>query len=112
KSHTCCSIAYISDRQSNLFRFNEALRRAERRLVFDVEGLSRLAAQSVGRSPADVANLSKLAEGGFNRTFLVTLHDGFQMVARIPYPVTIPKYYAVASEVATLEFLRSSGLPV
>jgi aminoglycoside phosphotransferase (APT) family kinase protein len=38
--------------------------------------------------------------------------DGFQMVARIPYPVTVPKYYAVASEVATMAFLRSSGLPI
>ncbi|EIW76253.1 hypothetical protein CONPUDRAFT_139669 [Coniophora puteana RWD-64-598 SS2] len=34
------------------------------------------------------------------------------MVARVPYPITVPKFYAVASEVATLEFLRSSGLPV
>ena len=33
------------------------------------------------------------------------------MVARIPYPITVPKYYAVASEVATIEYLRSSGLP-
>ncbi|PSR75399.1 hypothetical protein PHLCEN_2v9157 [Hermanssonia centrifuga] len=56
--------------------------------------------------------LSKLAEGGFNRTFLITLRDDFQLVARIPYPITVPKFYAVASEVATLEFLRSSGLPV
>ena len=95
-----------------MFRFNDALRHAERRLVFDVEGLRRLAAQSVGRSPADVVNLSKLAEGGFNRTFLITLRDDFQVVARIPYPVTVPKYYAVASEVATMEFLHSSGLPV
>ncbi|KAI6140486.1 hypothetical protein BKA82DRAFT_4331996 [Pisolithus tinctorius] len=31
---------------------------------------------------------------------------------RIPYPITAPKFYAVASELATLEFLRSSGLPV
>jgi len=95
-----------------LFRFNDALRHAERRLVFDVEGLRRLAAQSVGRSPADVVNLSKLAEGGFNRTFLITLRDDFQMIARIPYPATVPKYYAVVSEVATMEFLRSSGLLV
>ena len=94
-----------------MFRFNDALRHAERRLVFDVEGLRRLAAQSVDRSPADVVNLSKLAEGGFNRSFLITLRDGFQMVARIPYPATVPKYYAVASEVATMDFLRSSGLP-
>ena len=34
------------------------------------------------------------------------------MVARIPYPATVPKYYAVASEVATMDFLCSSGLPV
>jgi hypothetical protein len=34
------------------------------------------------------------------------------MVTRIPYPATVPKYYAVASEVGTMEFLRSSGLPV
>ena len=37
---------------------------------------------------------------------------GFQMVARIPYPATIPKYFAVASEVATMALLRSSGLPI
>jgi hypothetical protein len=54
----------------------------------------------------------KLAEGGFNRTFLITMHDGFEMVARIPYPVMVPKFYAIASEVATMRFLRSSGLPV
>ena len=54
----------------------------------------------------------KLAEGGFNRTFLITMHGGFKMVARIPYPVTVPKFYAIASEVATMRFLRSSGLPV
>jgi len=33
------------------------------------------------------------------------------MVARIPYPAMVPKYYAVASEVATMDFLRSSWLP-
>ena len=40
------------------------------------------------------------------------MHGGFQMVARIPYTVTIPKYFTVASEVATMALLRSSGLPV
>jgi hypothetical protein len=95
-----------------LFRFNDSLRHAERRLVFDVKGLRQLAAQSVGQSPADVLNFSELAEGGFNCTFFITMRDGFQMVARIPYPATVPKYYAVASEVATMDFLRSSGLAV
>ncbi len=105
-------MAYISDPYSKLFRFNEALRCAERRIVFDVEGLCRLAAQSVGRSLANVVNLSKLTEGGFNRTFLITLRDGFQMVARILYPAIVHKYYTVASEAATMKFLCSSGLPV
>ncbi len=34
------------------------------------------------------------------------------MITHIPYPTTVPKYYAMASEVATMEFLRSFGLPV
>lgn len=34
------------------------------------------------------------------------------MVARIPYSATVPKYLAVASEVETMAFLRSSGLPI
>ncbi|KAF8327341.1 hypothetical protein F5887DRAFT_1083827 [Amanita rubescens] len=67
----------LFDYTSGRWTFNDALRHAERRLVFDV-GLCRLAAQSVGRSPADVVNLSNLAEGGFNRTFLITLHNDFQ----------------------------------
>lgn len=40
------------------------------------------------------------------------MRDEFQMVARIPYSSTKPKYFAVASEVATMDFLRSSGLPI
>ncbi|KAF8906175.1 protein kinase subdomain-containing protein PKL CAK Fmp29 [Mucidula mucida] len=103
----------------HLFRYttghwlvNNELRHAERRRDFDVAGLARLAAESINRSPDDILRLEKLAEGGFNRTFLITMHDGFRMVARIPYPITTPKYFAVASEVATLALLRSSGLPV
>lgn len=35
-----------------------------------------------------------------------------QMVARIPYPATVPKYFAVAHEAAAMSLLRSSGLPI
>ena len=102
----------MSNPQSNMFSINDVLRQAERRRVFNVDGLSRLAAESVGRSPDDIVDLKKLAEGGFNRTFLITMRGGFQMVARIPYTVTTPKYFALASEVATMTLLRSSGLPI
>ncbi|KAF1967449.1 hypothetical protein BU23DRAFT_602870 [Bimuria novae-zelandiae CBS 107.79] len=40
------------------------------------------------------------------------MRDGFQFVGRIPYPITEPKHLVVASEVATMDFLRSHGIPV
>ena len=41
------------------------------------------------------------------------MHDSFEMVARILYPVMVrPKFYATASEVATMCFLHFSELPV
>jgi hypothetical protein len=91
--------------------WNEELRRAERRRFFHVKELANLAAAAVQRRPEDVVKFEKLAEGGFNRTFLVSMRDGFQMVARIPYPMTEPKQLLVASEVATMDYLRSHGIP-
>ncbi|RMJ22773.1 hypothetical protein PHISP_06364 [Aspergillus sp. HF37] len=38
--------------------------------------------------------------------------DGFQAVAKIPYKIALPKRHATASEAATLELLRSKGVPV
>ncbi|KAF5375832.1 hypothetical protein D9615_008232 [Tricholomella constricta] len=115
----CRTFSSMSDSPNDLFNYssgrwlvNNDLRLEERRREFDVDELCRLAAQSVGRSSQDIDTFVKLAEGGFNRTFLITMHGGFEMVARIPYPVTVPKFYAIASEVATMRFLRSSGLPV
>ena len=102
----------LFDYTSGRWIINDALRHAERRRIFNVDGLCQLAAQSVGRGPDDIDDLKKLAEGGFNRAFLITMRDGLQMVARIPYPAMIPKYFAIASEVATMAFLRSSGLPI
>ena len=73
------------------FSINDVLRHVDRRRVFNVDGLRRLAAESVNRSLDDIVDLKKLAEGGFNRSFLITLRCGFQMVARIPYPATTPQ---------------------
>ncbi|KAJ7202551.1 protein kinase subdomain-containing protein PKL CAK Fmp29 [Mycena pura] len=113
------AVSLVAHPRSDLFKYtsgrwlvNDELRRAERRRYFNVDELRRLAAESVERKPDDVERLEKLAEGGFNRIFLITMRDGFRMVARIPYPATTPKYLAVASEVATLAFLRSVKLPV
>jgi len=71
-----------------------------------------LAAAAVNQNVEDVTSFEKLAEGGSNRTFLITMCDSFQFVGRIPYPVTEPKHFVVASEVATMDFLRLHGIPV
>ncbi|KAF7288594.1 APH domain-containing protein [Mycena indigotica] len=106
------SLDDLYDYTSGRWVYNDALRHKERRVAFDVDGLCRLAAESIHQSPTDVVTISKLAEGGFNRTFVIGLHDGRQLVARVPYPMTVPDYYAVASEVATIEYQRSCGIPV
>lgn len=59
-----------------------------------------------------IVNFRKLGEGGLNRIFLITLDTEFQLIARVPYPLLIPKAYVVTSEVATMDFLRSKGLPI
>jgi hypothetical protein len=92
--------------------YNESKRLAERYLRFNVTELSKAAAASVGRSSDDVQFINKLAEGGFNRTLELTMKDGFQLIARLPYPSTQPKCLAVASEVATMTLVRSHGIPV
>ncbi|KAG9019040.1 hypothetical protein FRB90_006996 [Tulasnella sp. 427] len=119
RSSPCRRLSVKADSSSDLFDYttgrwiyNDAHRQKERRRVFNVDELSRLAAESVNRSPGDIVSFEKLAEGGFNRTFLITMRDNFRLVARIPYPITVPKSYAVASEVATMDFLRSYGVPI
>lgn len=92
--------------------WNDAQKHSERKRIFNISELKRFAAAAVNRNVEDVARFEKLAEGGFNRTFLVTMHDGFQFVGRIPYLVTEPKHLVVSSEVATMDFLRLHGIPV
>ncbi|KAK2766230.1 Phosphotransferase enzyme [Arachnomyces sp. PD_36] len=97
---------------SGRFLFNEHLRREERHVPFNVEALKEVAAQSIEPSHGKVTKMEKLAEGGFNRVFLLTMEDGFQAIAKIPYKIALPRFHATASEAATLEFLRSKGVPV
>lgn len=58
----------------------------------------------------DVKEFRKFAEGGYDRTFKVTMHDGFQVIARLPYPSTCLDKLATAGEVATMDLIRSFGI--
>ncbi|DAA75079.1 TPA_exp: Uncharacterized protein A8136_2177 [Trichophyton benhamiae CBS 112371] len=95
---------------SGRFLYNERCRLEERQVSFNIGALKDAAEKHVGHGK--ITSLQKLAEGGFNRIFLLTSEDGFQAVAKIPYSITVPKKYTIASEVATTDLLRSKGVPV
>ncbi|CAK3787619.1 Hypothetical predicted protein [Lecanosticta acicola] len=92
--------------------YNESQRFEERERTFDTAELQRLAAEAVARKADNVLSINKLGEGAANRAFVIRFRDGFKLVARIPYPVTEPRQLVVASEAATMAFLRSKGIPV
>ncbi|KAF8884331.1 kinase-like domain-containing protein [Infundibulicybe gibba] len=107
----------MKDLKSELFhyttgRFLQAARLRELSRVFDIPGLFGIIAKALNRQTKEIVGFQKLGEGGLNRSFLVTLEDGFQLVARIPYPLLTPRAYSYASEVATMDFLRSKGVPI
>ncbi len=84
---------------------------AERYVRFNVPELMRIAAMAVGRDRC--VDMVKVTEGGFNKIFLLTMDDGCEVIARIPTPIAGPPHYTTASEVATMDFLRTQlDIPV
>jgi aminoglycoside phosphotransferase (APT) family kinase protein len=71
----------------------------------------KAAAKSVNRSTSDIKSFRKIAEGGFNRVFDISMKDGSSILARLPYPSTLPRRLSVANEVATLAFVRAHDIP-
>ncbi|CAG8935063.1 unnamed protein product [Penicillium salamii] len=97
---------------SGRFLYNEDLRLRERYVKFDYDGLLREAEKHIGLGHGHPIQMVKIAEGGFNRVFLLTMDDGFEVIIKIPYHIAGPKHYATASEAATMKYLHSKGIPV
>lgn len=72
--------------------------------------LQNIVSTASGHSVSELVSFTKLSEGGFNRVFEATFSDGKCVLARLPYPSTAPEHYTVASEAATLDYLRLHGL--
>lgn len=97
---------------SGRFLFNEEIRLRERYVEFDIDELQAAAQRSVEHAHRRVMEIRKLAEGGFNRVLLLQMQDGFEIIAKIPYHIAGPAFYATASEAATLAFLKAKEIPV
>ncbi|CCM01418.1 uncharacterized protein FIBRA_03469 [Fibroporia radiculosa] len=91
-------MSFKKDLESELFNYtsgrflaNETLRLRERSLIFNIPGLVKIIARTQRCQPEAIAGFRKLGDGSLNRAFLITLESGLQLVARIPYPLLIPK---------------------
>jgi hypothetical protein len=76
----------------------------ERLLVFNVQELQRIAAESLGARSC--VSITKLAEGGYNKVFRLVMDNGSIAIARLPNPNAGPAHKTTASEVATMDFVR------
>lgn len=80
--------------------------------MFNVPELRRVIARACHTPANDVAAFEKLAEGGWNRAFKAALFGGREVIARLPFPCTLPKCFSTLSEVATMKLLKANGIPV
>lgn len=88
---------------------------------FDLQGLVDVSVKAVGISGINCmlllarvyrtnlqftgVKLLKCVEGQFNKAFLLTMSNGFEIIARLPNPNAGPAFYTTASEVATRHFV-------
>lgn len=86
--------------------WNEREQLQRRYLKFNLKALVRAAEDAVG-SGARCAEVTKLPEGNFNKTFVVEMEDGQQVIARLPNPNAGQSHYTTASEVATMDYVSA-----
>ncbi|CAA7260073.1 unnamed protein product [Cyclocybe aegerita] len=102
----------------NLFSFtkgrwlyNNDKQLAARHVPFNISALA-----DIGVKAAEArycTSFEKLDEGLFNRAFLLRFDNDKELIARIPFPVAGPRHFMTASEVATMEYIRTElELPV
>ena len=96
-------VSSLSTSSCDVLSVNDAHHLRERRRVFDIPGLFKITAQAMSCETEQIVDFRKLGEGGLNRIFPITLDTGFQLAARIPYPLLVP---------GGSPFLRSTRIPL
>ncbi|OJD21311.1 hypothetical protein ACJ73_07348 [Blastomyces percursus] len=95
---------------SGRWLWDEAAHLRKRHQPFNVDGLKAVASKAV--NARSCTSITKLSEGSYNKVYLLVMDNGVQVVARIPNPY-LPPRVSTASEVATLDFLRTElDIPV
>lgn len=96
--------------EEDFFRFtsgrwlwNEEERLRERYRRFDISALKEIAVAVSGANRC--VSMCKLAEGGFNKVFRLTMDNESSLIARIPNKTSETASRSLASEVATMDFV-------
>ncbi|RAH45648.1 aminoglycoside phosphotransferase family protein [Aspergillus brunneoviolaceus CBS 621.78] len=89
---------------SGRWLINGAHQLQTRHVNFNVPALQRIAGQLMG---SRCVQMDKMPEGLFNKVFSLQMENGKEILARIPNPNAGHAHLVVASEVATLDFLRT-----
>ena len=77
---------------------------AQRHVHYDVNELARCAAEAIGAE--ECVRIEKYSDGMYNKSLLLTMNNGPQVVAKVPNPNAGISHYTTASEVATMGFVR------
>lgn len=85
-----------------LWREAEQLRR--RYVKFNLQALQRACETAVG-TDMRCTEITRLPEGNFNKTFMMTMRSGAQIIARVANPNAGHPHYTIASEVATMDYV-------
>lgn len=93
---------------SGRWLWGEQAQFAGRYVTFDMAKLYRLAASAIGSESC--VKVVKISEGQYNKVFLLTMDDGREVIAKLPNPNAGLPYFTTASEVATMDFVRSPPL--
>ncbi|KAK2808766.1 hypothetical protein FQN50_004438 [Emmonsiellopsis sp. PD_5] len=72
---------------------------------FNMNALAEIAAKATGAGHC--IKVEKCPDGMYNRAFILTMDNGMQVVGKVPNPNAGIPHYTTASEVATLEFVRT-----
>ncbi|OJJ46851.1 hypothetical protein ASPZODRAFT_1837809 [Penicilliopsis zonata CBS 506.65] len=98
---------------TNRWLSNDAQEASKRYRRFNIPELLSVAVQSSGTDADRCTHMMKYQEGQYNKTFLLAFNNGSEVVAKLPNPNTGPEILTIASEVATMDFVREViGLPI
>lgn len=88
--------------------WNEREQRAAHHIPHDIHKLCHVATQAVGSNFC--TSVAEVCDGRYNKVLLMTMNDGKEVVAKLPYPSAGRSHHTTASEVATMDFVCNTCL--